>query len=131
MSKTILDGVTDVTYTGGSSLTFVEQPSNTAGTTYVDTTGTSGLRDSIRLVGRPGSLNPTTGGVQQKAKSTAVATMVVQDAVTGEIRFGSIRIEVTVDPRDASALLAELRNRGCQILSEDAYANLFIYGQEA
>lgn len=131
MSKPILDGVTDVTYTGGTTQTFEEVPSNSAGTTYVDTSGTSGLRDSIRLVGRPGILNPTDGSVKQKMKASAVITMVIEDAVTGEVRYASMRTELTVDPRDHAAVATELQNRGCQVLSEAAFANLFLYGQES
>lgn len=125
MSKTIYNGGTPThTYSTGTAHTFEEVPSNGKGTLYVDDTTTSLQKATVRLTGRPGNI-PT--GLKQKA--TAVYSQPVEDATTGDVRYATVRIEVTFDSRDSDEL-AQLQNAGCQILSETEFAKLFTIGQE-
>lgn len=129
MSKTLLNGVTAVSYTGGTSKTFEETPSAASGRTYTRTDGTSGLRETVRLVGRAPSYN-SDGTVSSKLKATAVLVIPIQDGTTGEIRTASIRVEMLIDPRDHTTYLNELRFRAAQVCTETSFANLFNFGQE-
>lgn len=129
MSKTLKDGVTAVAYTGGTAETYENVPTSAAGTTYVNTDAgaTNGVFESVRLVGRQGIVTDTT---VTKFKAQCVVTMPVIDATTGEVRYNTMRVELTTDPRDHATLQEELRRRGSQVLTESAFASLWTIGQE-
>lgn len=127
MSQTIKDGVTAVTYTGGTSQTYEEVASQSAGTTYVNSTvgATSGVFETLRNTVRQG--NASSG---LKFRAQAVVTIPVIDAVTGDVRYAAMRIELTVDPQDHATEHVELRRRAAQVLTEAGFENLWSLGQE-
>lgn len=127
MSKTIYDGVTAMSITGGTSKTFEEVASAASGVTYVNATdgSTDGLFETIRVVGKQGN---TVSGA--KFGATAVVTIPTADAVTGEVRYATLRVELKVDPREHATTQLELRMRAAQILTQAGFETLFEYGQE-
>lgn len=129
MSKTLLDGVTAVTPTGGTSETYVEIPSSEQGTTYANSAESdASLRERLNLRGRIGSISAT--GTIVKEKRIARLTMPVEDAVTGEVRYMAVRLEITADPRDFGSNIGELRMRGAQLAYASQFDDFHTFGTE-
>jgi hypothetical protein len=129
MSKTIGASVTTNAVMGTTG-TYVSSPDpSTNDFVYVNSSESDPLlRERLMYVNRPGNVS---GTVSTKRKAKASYTVPVEDATTGEIRYANIRVEISVDIRDESAALAQLRAVATDILrSNGDLDDFWLYGSE-
>lgn len=107
----------------GTNETYEEVPSKAAGTSYVNVDAGSGLeRITVRL---DGAFSSTP---DQKTRGLFIATYPQVDAITGQIRNNTIRIETKIYPEDEAAVLTVLKKIGTLALTSSSYVNLFKLG---
>lgn len=116
MSKTIVSTVGTETYE--------PIPTNGNGQDYANVTTTDVPASALNLFGKVGKAGSA------KEKRIVRITMPMEDATTGEVRYNTVRIEVSGDPRDLPDDLAELRERAAYVLSNSQYDLFWEIGQE-
>lgn len=107
----------------GTDETYVEVPSKSAGTVYVNSDAGSGLEKiTIRF---DGSFSNQPG---VKTRGLAQVTYPVEDTITGDMRYNTLRIESKIYQEDEATVLAVLKNIGMLLLSSSSYDSLFELG---
>jgi hypothetical protein len=121
MIKNINDGATSVTITGGADEEFIEIPSTGSSTKLVSTSDT-GIPTQLVLSARVGDpLNNV------KDKRTLKLTETVLDT-EGVARYNTVRLEVSMDPRDTITDITSLLYRAADAASRADLGNFWKFG---
>lgn len=120
----INDGATSVTVTGGSDEEFISVPSQGASQKYVSTSDTTpGQADQVLLSARVGSVQTNV-----KDKRTLRITETVIDQETGDVRYNTVRVELSLDARDTLNAYARLLYRAADAMSRSSMENFWKFG---
>lgn len=127
MSKTLLDGGSTTT-SGGTNQVFEESGEKLANGVVLVDSGEANYfsRSKINMTSRVPSVQSNGLYSNAKRSATYVMPMTLADGVTTV--YNSVRIEVSIHPESAASDLAELREKGAQILVDAEFDNFYTYG---